>query len=83
MFLDLCSGYASPSTDVCNLQLLTRFNLGHMYKYICGGFYDGYKPVVDPLSKPVFMIPDPTRTCHVEVATLLWALVMGMACLRQ
>ena len=51
--------------------------------YICGGFYDGYKPVVELLSKPVSMIPDLTRTRHVEVATLLWALVMGMACLRQ
>jgi len=82
MFLDLCSGYASPSTDVCDLQLVTYFSLGHML-YICCEFYDGYKPVVEPLSKPVSMIPDLTRTRHVEVATLLWALVRGMACLKQ
>ena len=51
--------------------------------YICGGFYDGYKPVVELLSKPVSMIPDLTHTRHVEVAMLLWAPVRGMACLRQ
>ena len=74
MFLDLCSGYASPSTDVCNLQLVTHFSLGHML-YICGGFYGGYKPVVELLSKPVSMIPDLTHTHHVEIAMLLWAFV--------
>jgi len=72
--------YTAP--DLCNLQLLTRFCLGHML-YICGGFYDGYKPVVEPLSKPVFMISDLTHTRHVEVATLLWALVRGITSLRQ
>jgi len=51
--------------------------------YICGGFYDGYKPVVEPLSKAVFMISDLTHMRNVEVATLLWALVRGIASLRQ
>ena len=82
MFLDLCSGYTLPSTDVCNLQLVTYFSLEHML-YICGEFYDGYKPVVKPLSKPVFIIPDLTCTHHVEVAILLWTLVRGIASLRQ
>ena len=80
MFLDLRSGYGSLSTD--NWQLLTRFCLGHML-YICGGFYDGHKPVVEPLSKPVFMLHDHTRTRHIEVATLLWALARGITSLRQ
>ena len=61
MFLDLCSGYVSPSTDICNLEFVARFSLGHML-YICGGFYGGYKLVVVLLSKPVFMIPNLTCT---------------------
>ena len=71
--------YTAP--DLCNLQLLIHFCLEHML-YICGGFYDGYKLVVEPLSKPVFMISDLTHTHHVEVATLLWALVRGITSLR-
>ena len=82
MFLDLCSGYISLSTDVCDLQLVTYFSLEYIL-YICCEFYDRYKLVVEPLSKPVSMIPDLTRTRHVKVATLLWALVRGMACLKQ
>jgi len=45
--------------------------------YICGGFYDGYKPVVELLSKPVSMISDLTHTRYAEVAMLLWAPVRG------
>jgi len=51
--------------------------------YICGGFYDGFKPIVEPLRNPVLMMPDLTYTRHVEVATVLWALVRGITSLRQ
>jgi len=81
MFLDLCSGYISPSTDVCNLQLVTCFSLEHML-YICGKFYNRYKLFVEPFSKPMSMIPDLTCTCHVEIAMLLLVLVRRMASLR-
>ena len=39
--------------------------------FVCGGFFDGYKPVVEPLSQPVFMFADHTRTRQGEVARLL------------
>ena len=50
--------------------------------FICGGFYDGQKTIVEPLSNPVFMLRDPTNTRPAEVATLLWALVRGISSLR-
>ena len=58
------------STDLCNLQLLAYFCLEHML-YICSEFYDGYKPVMELLSKSVFMISDLTHTRYIKVATLL------------
>jgi len=50
--------------------------------FICGGFYDGRKPIVEPLSNAVFMLRDHTNTRHTEVATLLWALARGISSLR-
>ena len=50
---------------------------------VCGGFYDGYKPVVEPLARPVFMLTDHTRTRQGEVARLLGALVRGISYLRR
>jgi len=46
--------------------------------FVCGGFYDGRKPIVEPLSNAVFMLRDYTNTRHIEVATLLWALARGI-----
>ena len=48
---------------------------------VCGGFYDGYKPIVEPLAQPVFMLADHTRTRQGEVARLLGALVRGISSL--
>ena len=67
-------------TDHC-IDCLT-FALGPML-FICGGFYDGRKPIVEPLSNPVFMLHDYTNTRHIEVATLLWALSRGISSLRS
>ena len=50
--------------------------------FVCGGFYDGHKPVVEPLAKPVFMLTDHT-TRQAEVATLLGALDRGISSLRR
>ena len=50
---------------------------------VCGGFYDGYKPVIEPLAQPVFMLTDHTRTRQGEVARLLGALVRGISYLRR
>ena len=33
---------------------------------LCGGFYDGHKPVVEPLARPVFMLTDHTQTHQAE-----------------
>jgi len=50
---------------------------------VCGGFYDGYKPVVEPLGQPVLMLVDHARTRQDEVARLLGALVRGISSLRR
>ena len=50
---------------------------------ICGGFYDGHKPVVEPLSQPIFMLTNHTRTRQGEVARLLGALARGISSLRR
>ena len=50
---------------------------------VCGGFYDGDKPVIEPLGQPVFMLTDHTRTRQAEVARLLGALVRGISYLRR
>ena len=65
-----------------SLHLLMWFCLGLML-FVCGGFHDSHKPVIEPLAKPVFMLNDHTRTRQAEVATLLWALVRGISSLRR
>ena len=51
--------------------------------FVCGGFFDGDKPVVEPLGQSVFMLADHTRTRQAEVARLLGALVRGISSLRR
>ena len=51
--------------------------------FVCGGFYDSHKPVVEPLAKPIFMLTNHTRTRQAEVATLLGALARGISSLRR
>jgi len=65
-----------------SLYLLTWFCPGPIL-LIRGGFYDGYKPVIKPLSQPVFMLTDHTRTSQGKVARLLGALVRGISSLWQ
>jgi len=71
-----------PSVVHSFVHLLTWSCPGPML-FVCGGFYDGYKPVVEPLAQPVYMLADHTRTRQGEVARLLGALVRGISYLRR
>jgi len=62
--------YALSSTDLC-----IHFSCLRPMLFIRSGFYDGRKPVVEPLSNPVFMPRDHTNTRLVEV-------VRGISSLR-
>jgi len=50
---------------------------------VCGGFFDGHKPAVEPLGQPIFMLADRTQTRQAEVARLLGALVRRISSLRR
>ena len=45
--------------------------------FVCGGFHDGKKPIVEPLGGAVFMLDDVSGYRQRQVATLLWALEKG------
>jgi len=47
--------------------------------FMYGGFFDGHKPVVEPLGQPVFMLTDHTWTRQGEVARLFGVLVRGIS----
>ena len=71
-------------TQCCSLVLASvDLILPRVHAVICGGFFDGHKPVVEPLGQPVFMLADHTRTRQGEVARLLGALVRGISSLRR
>jgi len=67
-----------PSVVHSSVHLSTWSCPGPML-FVCDGFYDGHKPVVEPLAQPVFMLTDHTRTRQGQVARLLGALVRGIS----
>ena len=78
-FLICLIGTWRPSLILASVDLILP---GPML-FVCGGFFDGHKPVVEPLGQPVFMLADHTRTRQGEVARLLGALVRGISSLRR
>ena len=68
-----CCSLILASVDL----ILPRAHVGRMWWVLC------YKPVIEPLGQPVFMLADHTWTRQGEVARLLGALVRGISSLRR